>query len=200
MSLWQRIRGKLTDDEPIADQKQSVLDSPMYKMGFLQLKDGRDEIVSSYGDFGLSPTNPIPVNGPEGETIYINRLRSCSGVGFMYHRVGSLKPANATNPIDQFELVSIDASERYILYFDMYYSRRSTKVPAGLTLIPWSKMDKRARFMCKLDCTGSTTTHLDNFPNSLPAYLESSNILKSLSPGLGKTMADLVRKFLSESF
>src|SRR5271170_4559145 len=33
-----------------------------------------DRIPNCFGEFGRTPTNPIPVNGPVGELIYLSRL------------------------------------------------------------------------------------------------------------------------------
>jgi len=184
-----------SDDEPLASQREDIARLPMYQMGMMQYKDGRDEIAGSFGNFGYEPTNPIPVNGPVGETVYINRLRGKSGVGFMYHRLGSVQSPPANHPLDHFELVALDASERHELFFDLYYFRRSTKVPEGLSLLPWSQMDEQFRMMSKLSAFG-TNMRVDDFPFGLPKCIEASRELSSISPGLGRAMANRVREAL----
>jgi hypothetical protein len=67
---------------------------------------GCDQIPDAYGTFGTTPTNPIPVNGIIGEIAYMAGLRSKTGVGFYYHRLGSLTSAPSKNQIDKYELVA----------------------------------------------------------------------------------------------
>ena len=184
-----------SDDEPLASQREDVTRLPMYQMGLMQYQEGRDEIEGAFGNFGYEPTNPIPVNGPVGETVYINRLRGKSGVGFMYHRIGSVQSPPANHPLDHFELVALDASERHELFFDLYYFHRSTQVPEGLSMLPWSRMDKQFRMMCKLNAFG-TNSHVDDFPFGLPERIQASRELNSISPGIGRAMADRVRDAL----
>lgn len=85
-----------------------------------------DMISGAKGEFGASLQNPIPVNGPLGEMIYLSNLRVIgSGVELMFHRLGSL------DHIDVFELVSFDGKVWDILFFDLYHPRKSRKAPQG---------------------------------------------------------------------
>lgn len=78
--------------------------------------------------FGVSPNNPVPVNGPYGELTYLARLRTPDGQGFLYHRLGSI------NAVDEYEIISFDGKTRAFLYFDMYHPRRSRLPVKGFLL------------------------------------------------------------------
>lgn len=116
-----------------------------------QIGPACDQLPNACGEFGTTITNPIPVNGPYGETVYINNLRSKSGVGFFYHRIGSDPSPVSSTSIDVFELVSIDASQYAVLYFSMYHPRRSIKVSSGFSRRSWSSMKDIEKVFSKLD-------------------------------------------------
>ena len=188
----------LVDDEPAENQKQAVLNSPLFSMTPGSFSDGCEELQGAYGEFGIEISNPIPVNGPVGETIYLNRLRSKNGVWFMYHRVGSVRSPVTDNLVDHFQTISVDLVERYDFYFCMYFSRRSRKAPQSLTLKSWEKMEEHVRVMCKMDCFG-TRGRVEDFPYGLPEVISRDKVLNGISPGLGEEMARRVRKILSDT-
>ncbi len=107
---------------------------------YRQLIDGADcdELSNGTGEFGRADSNPIPVNGPIGELLYLSSLRTRTGSPVMFHRLGS---TNATDdetqqvyPIDVFDVLALDLSVRETLSLHMYHPRRSRKAPAGYTL------------------------------------------------------------------
>ncbi len=51
-----------------------------------------DEIPDSYGEFGRTPTNPIPVNGPKGEMLYFQNIRTNDNKPLLFHRLTSTSP------------------------------------------------------------------------------------------------------------
>ena len=55
------------------------------------IEDGPDcdQLPNATGEFGRSPSNPIPVNGPLGEVVYLSRLTTETGAPVMFHRVGA---------------------------------------------------------------------------------------------------------------
>jgi hypothetical protein len=63
-----------------------------------------DEISGANGEFGRSFQNPIPVNGPIGEILYLSSLRTNDRTPIMFHRIGS------KNGVDVFETVSLDGT------------------------------------------------------------------------------------------
>jgi hypothetical protein len=85
-----------------------------------------DEIAGASGEFGRDIHNPIPVNGPLGELIYLSNLRVAnSQQPIMFHRLGSV------GAIDVFETVSFDAKVWDFLFFDLYHPRKSRRSPVG---------------------------------------------------------------------
>lgn len=85
-----------------------------------------DKIPNGCGPFGFVESNPIPVNGPIGEISYLSRLEASLGNRLLFHRLGSVER------VDVFEAVTFDGGNWYILYLDMYHSRRSRLAPEGL--------------------------------------------------------------------
>jgi hypothetical protein len=85
-----------------------------------------DRLPNSSGPFGQVIENPIPVNGPIGQVIYLSTLR-CNGSRVLFHRLGSI------DRVDVFECVSADGREWDLLYLEMYHPKKSTLVPTGYT-------------------------------------------------------------------
>jgi len=78
--------------------------------------------------FGLTPNNPVPVNGQIGQLTYLARLRTKDGQGFFYQRLGSI------NSVDKYELLSFDGEVSLEVYLDLYHPRRSRKAIPGFIL------------------------------------------------------------------
>jgi hypothetical protein len=94
-----------------------------------------DENTNRFGEFGLTLTNPVPVNAPIGEVIYLSALRSNDDSRVLFHRIGSL------NEVDVYETVTADGNRWDLLYCDMYHPRKSKKAPRGYKIEPsplWS--------------------------------------------------------------
>ena len=98
-----------------------------------------DEIPNTYGEFGKSPTNPIPVNGGTGELIYLNSLKDKNNQSIIYHRLTTTPIQGLDEYVDIYEVVSIKGKLWDILYFHMYHPRNSNKLPNGYE---WLKYDK----------------------------------------------------------
>ena len=72
-----------TKSEEIYDKALQIFNSPELQNQALSGKladkvthgEDCDIIPGSYGRFGHDRTNPIPVNGPSGEFVYLSRLR-----------------------------------------------------------------------------------------------------------------------------
>jgi hypothetical protein len=88
-----------------------------------------DEIENAFGNFGLILTNPIPVNGPIGEVIYLSSLRQLGKTKILFHRIGSI------DGFDVFESVSVDGKTWDIFYLDMFHPRKSKKSPKGYSIV-----------------------------------------------------------------
>jgi hypothetical protein len=84
-----------------------------------------DEIPGAIGEFGRDPRNPIPVNGPMGEIIYLSNLRTVTLDPIMFHRLGS------AGHVDVYETVSVDGAMWDVLFFDLYHPRKSRRTPTG---------------------------------------------------------------------
>lgn len=82
-----------------------------------------DKILGAVGEFGRDPRNPIPVNGPIGEVLYLSSLVSERGDFLFAHRLGS------QNKIDVFETVTADGENWDLLYLSLYHPRRSRIAP-----------------------------------------------------------------------
>jgi hypothetical protein len=97
-------------------------------------KDGctSDEMPEGTGEFGLEPTNPIPVNTVQGSILYLGGLRAPDGTRVNNERLGSLKVDNIQKPIDKYLISHEDGSEIAIIYISPYQAKNSKKAPKGL--------------------------------------------------------------------
>lgn len=118
--VFERIRRLMTEDD-----EQNRFLPPWLEPRF---GTSVDAWPGGQGPFGRSPDNPIPVNGPLGEVLYLSQLRTPRGVPLLFHRIDGLR-----NNVDRYELVSLDGSHWDVLYLDMYHLRKSSLTPNGLT-------------------------------------------------------------------
>ena len=133
------------------DEKlQNASYPPQLKNQLVSGYDG-DELPNAVGDFGRTEKNPIPVNGPVGELIYLSSLVSEDGQEILFHRLGSI------NQIDIYETVSIDGKKWDVLFFSLYHPRKSKNAPTGYSIS--TDRDKPAIF--------GTNDKIDNFPYDL---------------------------------
>ena len=126
-----------TKSEEIYDKALQIFNSPELQNQALSGKladkvthgEDCDIIPGSYGRFGHDRTNPIPVNGPSGEFVYLSRLRlRRTGSMVFFHKAGSV------DGIDVFELTNVSGKFVDRLYVDMYHPRCSRRYPEGYTL------------------------------------------------------------------
>jgi hypothetical protein len=174
-------------DKQLADYNDYIGELAMF--GDVAKEMGCDFIPGAQGAFG-SVNNPVPVNGVIGEFAYLNRLRARSGVGFMFHRLGSRSSSVTSHTIDIYSLVSVDAKEWYTVHLCPYYPRRSVLAPYGLTLQNWSDLEEPVRLMIKFPMWG-TNSMVSNFPYGLPEEIERT--MNSISSGLGNSVAKRIR-------
>jgi len=120
--------------------------------------------------YGLTPSDPIRVNGPIGELTYISRLSNRQGHGFIGHRLGSKRG------LDAFEVVSADGQEWLILWFDMYWDAKDLFSPLDLRLTsardPWPDGG--------VPGLSATSSYIESFPINC-----SSELIVSTSKLLG---------------
>ena len=65
-------------------------------------KDGVDvdELPTGVGEFGLTPTNPIPCKTVFGSIAYLAKLYAPDGRKVQYRRISSVKSPVSSNPVD----------------------------------------------------------------------------------------------------
>ncbi len=80
-----------------------------------------DQIPNGFGEFGRTVTNPVPVNGPVGELLYLSRLERYDGVPIAFHRLG------AGGNVDIFETVSEDGRHWDLLCLSL--TTRGSRAP-----------------------------------------------------------------------
>ena len=112
-----------------------------------------DEVAGATGEFGTRLSNPIPVNGPIGELIYLSNLRVAqANTPIMFHRLGSIRG------IDAFEIVSFDGAIWDFLFLDMYHPRKSRLSPPGYQIA--TGKDRKSMLF-------GTNEFVARFPNQL---------------------------------
>lgn len=155
--LIDRLRGEDEPDRVQEAQVRARFSALLQASGsdsVCRLPPNVETIPGGTGPFGWSPTNPIPVNGPNGETVYLNRIRTVLGGRIAYHRREVSGSSPSGNPVDGIEICDGDGKTRGTLYFDMYFNRRSKRAPDGLTLRAIKKMTKLERAFLHVNHTG----------------------------------------------
>jgi hypothetical protein len=144
MFKWFRSKQKQRDDleiERIFRKIDSFLESDAVQNTSLpdQLKQlvangiNCDQIPGATGEFGRTPTNPIPVNGPIGQILYLSRLRTAdTNHPVMFHRISSVPVGNGN--VDMYEVLSTDERCREYLFLSLYHPRKSSLAPRGYKL------------------------------------------------------------------
>lgn len=118
-----------------------------------------DEIAGAVGEFGRNPRNPIPVNGPLGEVIYLSNLRTATSQQIMFHRLGSILK------VDVYEIVSFDGAMWDVLFFDLYHPRKSQRAPKGYRIAAGGE---RERFLL------GANEIVASFPTRLPEAISNT--------------------------
>lgn len=199
MGLFKRLFKdfSVSSDEPEKEQIRRVNSEPFIALGG-SLLVSCDRIPSATGRFGHDIHNPIPVNGVGGEIVYLNTLRARTGVGVFFHRIGSVRTPSYPNPIDNYEVVGVDASQWARLYFTMYHPRRSREVPTGFDRRSWSSLSREMKAMIHLPGMGTTDRVVD-FPMGLPVALQASANGGTGYAKLASAMASRVQRLLDKS-
>jgi hypothetical protein len=115
-----------------------------------------DQIPGAVGEFGRDPRNPIPVNGPIGEVIYLSNLRTNQAQQIMFHRLGSI------SKLDVYETVAFDGTFWDILFLDFYHPRKSKRTPTNYRVV--SGPEREPLFL-------GTNEFVANFPSELPSAI-----------------------------
>lgn len=93
-----------------------------------------DEIPGGFGEFGLTETNPVPVNGVIANEMYLSRLVSESGYPLCWHRVGSTQVSNIKMPVDIYEITDNAGVPLPTIYISSYHPRMSNRAPKGFKI------------------------------------------------------------------
>jgi len=91
-----------------------------------------DEMPEGIGEFGLEPTNPIPVNTVQGSILYLGGLRATDGTRVNNKRLRSLGAQNINKPIDEYLITHENGDELAVIYISPYQAKNSKKAPKGL--------------------------------------------------------------------
>lgn len=184
------------NEEPLEDQIIDLLADQMLGNDRTIIEEEVDEFKNGVGPFGLSPANPIPVNGPTGESVYLNSLRSNSGARFLYHRLGSCLHPVSRHPIDIFELLATDGSQNICIFISMYHPRRSRLLPEGFKKsVLWNDLNSYEQILYKKSFYGQNI-YVPNFPCGLPNTIEGRQELRDIEPNLDLAMANAIREIL----
>lgn len=162
-------------DEPFDQQKEEMLEQDWVQANPGRIMEGCEIIPSKARGLGRSPASPIPVNGIRGTYAYLNRLRSASGASFFYHRAMSTRGMIDGHRVDLYELVAVDGSCWDFLYVDMYFFRRTTLAPEGLTMVPLGSLPRWERVFVH-DGHQGVNFNVPNFPLGLPTALRQADI------------------------
>jgi len=138
MRFFDRFRKKLSAAEasltktPIFKQQQELYDALS-----LLCEDGfdADEMPNGRGEFGMTPSNPVPCKTVFGSTVYLSRLRARDGSKIVYKRKGSTKSDVSSRPIDIYEISHIDGEVLATVFISPYQKRISGKPPKGFWLV-----------------------------------------------------------------
>lgn len=121
--------------------------------------------------FGECVNRPVPVSFTTFN-LYLHLLRTSNNQPLFFHRIGSVKLSGSN--IDVIELVSVDASEWHLLYFDMYHKDMSTKTPANLHLCPSDQLDaKQKACYPEMPWFGTSHKYLPDFPKDIPKVIDN---------------------------
>lgn len=124
-----------------------------------------DQVNNAYGEFGKEPTNPIPVNGPRGEILYLNQLRDETNSPILFHRITYTEVAGLTEAVDVFEIVNLNGQKWDILYFHMYHPKNSSHVPNLF------KFTNSGSLFANLSVGLGISEFVNNFPKGLSTVI-----------------------------
>lgn len=95
---------------------------------------GVDELPNGRGEFGLSPSNPIPCKTIFGSTAYLVRFRMPDGIKVVYERIGSMNSDASPYPVDAYAISHPDGRKLATLFISPYQKRISGKAPRAFKL------------------------------------------------------------------
>jgi hypothetical protein len=133
MSLFDRFLTvrDILNGNPTGQQQRALFEAMS-----LMCEDGvdADELPSGKGEFGMTPSNPIPCKTMIGSSVYLGRLRTSDGTHVAYQRLGAVASEACLHPVDVYELSSPDGQKLATLFLSPYQKRVSRKTPRGFKL------------------------------------------------------------------
>ena len=111
----------------LSDEAKQIEEYPEPLKTLMTNGSDGDRTIGGHGPFGTNVTNPIPVNGPIGQILYLSSLR-LNDERILFHRLGSI------GKIDVFECVDVKCTDWKLLYLDMYHPRKSKIAPEGYSI------------------------------------------------------------------
>lgn len=127
-TLFGQIENALTNFEALKNYLTGLFGSD--EQGY-----DADVIPFAIGEFGLEPTNPIPVRGIGGCRLYLGKLRSAGGQPVTSKRIRALKVVDSNILVDEYEIYDSRSSLICKLYICPYHQKISRKAPKGFMLV-----------------------------------------------------------------
>ncbi len=101
---------------------------------FAEQGTDQDVLPNGYGEFGLVATNPIPTRTMMGSARYLASLRTQDGDEVMCTRIGSKLDPVSENPIDVYEVRSLENDVLATIYISPYNRKNSSLAPCGFRI------------------------------------------------------------------
>ncbi|QLG88417.1 hypothetical protein HQ393_13350 [Chitinibacter bivalviorum] len=119
------------NEDPVFQQQKELFEAMS-----LMCEDGvdADELPNGQGEFGVTPSNPIPCKTIFGSTAYLGCLRTPDGTKIVYERVGSFGSDASPHPVDAYEISHPNGEKLATLFISPYQKRISGKAPRGFKL------------------------------------------------------------------
>jgi hypothetical protein len=131
--FWQKLQTAwdTVNGDPLFGSKQEL-----FQAMSLMCEDGvdADELPNGRGEFGMTPSNPIPCKTIFGSTEYLSRLRTPDGTRIVYQRVGSVASDLCLHPVDAYEISHPNGQKLVTLFISPYQKRVARKTPRGFKL------------------------------------------------------------------
>ena len=90
-----------------------------------------DEMPGGVGEYGLEPTNPIPVRGITMIKLYLGFLATPEHQRITFKRVRSIDDPRFSGPTDEYDIFDQNGSLLTKLYVNGYAEGTSERAPKG---------------------------------------------------------------------
>lgn len=122
---------EVLNENPVFKRRKELYDAIS-----LMCQDGvdADELPNGRGEFGMTPSNPIPCKTVFGNTLYLARLRARDGVKVAYNRIGSFASDVTPHPVDGYDISHPNGQKLATIYISPYQLRVSNRPPKGFSL------------------------------------------------------------------